>query len=67
MVKRRSLRIGSNTTLSMYRDCYLLENVKLLSSNLVKLNLAMAPLLRAMLCANTIVGFDFTRFTSIWA
>ena len=34
---------------------------------LVKLNLAMAPLLRAVLCASRIAGLGLTRLTINWA
>jgi len=48
MVKIRRFGMGPNTALSIEIDCSL-ENVKVLSSTLVKLYLASIPLLRASL------------------
>ena len=53
-VNRRRLGIGRNTALCMDSDCAPLQNVEVLSSTVVTLYFAKAPLQRAVLCANKI-------------
>jgi len=58
---------GPNTALSMDSDFDPTNNLKVLSSTLVMLYRATAPLLNVKLWANTLTGSGFTRWTNNYA
>ena len=67
MVQCRSLGTGPKTALSIDRDFYPSENVKVLSSTLVMLSRAIAPVFNVAVSANIVTGSCFTRLTNNWA